>query len=297
MGQVMFPTIVQYQSRGPRVDRKEGGKRVKQACGLKKSVKVSIVTVVYNGSKFIEATIRSVLEQRSADYEYIIIDGNSTDDTLSIIRKYEDKIDYWLSESDLGISDAFNKGISLACGDWINLLNAGDFLCDGDALGKITGHLDRLPPGSPQLYFATALSDSGNRIPAQFPSNSDPLPKKALVCHQAAFVHRQVYERHGLYSLHIRYRMDYDFFLRVLSEEPFAATDTVYCRYIDGGLSHRHHLKMIQEGYRIDVAHLKWHELISRFLYTAFFDIPLYVPYKYFKHQLRQLRSGSRKYI
>ena len=87
---------------------------------------ISIVTVVYNGKAHLEETIKSVISQSYPNIEYIIIDGGSDDGTLDIIRKYEDRIDYWVSERDEGIYDAMNKGMRQAHGKWVNFMNAGD---------------------------------------------------------------------------------------------------------------------------------------------------------------------------
>ena len=107
----------------------EGGLRAKGY--FKKSYEdkplVSIITVVYNGEKFLEETIQSVISQTYENVEYIIIDGGSTDGTLDIIKRNEDKIDYWISEKDKGIYDAMNKGIDVASGEIIGLINADDW--------------------------------------------------------------------------------------------------------------------------------------------------------------------------
>ena len=104
-------------------DRKgDGGLRTKGLfkTGLADKPLVTVVTVVFNGEKHLEETIQSVINQTYDNVEYIIIDGGSTDGTVDIIKKYEDKISYWISESDKGISDAFNKGVTSVTGEYIN---------------------------------------------------------------------------------------------------------------------------------------------------------------------------------
>jgi glycosyltransferase involved in cell wall biosynthesis len=90
--------------------------------------KISIITVCFNAEKYIEQTIKSVLDQKNGDIEYIVIDGASTDKTLNIIRQYDSKITKWISEPDNGIADAMNKGIKLATGAYLLFLHADDYL-------------------------------------------------------------------------------------------------------------------------------------------------------------------------
>ena len=106
-----------------------GGKRTKglPATGSESAPLVSIVTVVYNGIGTLERTIQSVIGQDYPNIEYIIIDGGSTDGTIDLLRRYEDRIDLWTSGKDKGIYDAMNKGIALCTGEWVALINADDW--------------------------------------------------------------------------------------------------------------------------------------------------------------------------
>lgn len=103
------------------------------------SPKISVVTVTYNSAATLEETMLSVLNQTYSDVEYIIIDGGSTDGTVDIIKKYADRLAYWVSEPDKGIYDAMNKGVAIATGDYINFLNSGDiFYSDTTLLDVLT---------------------------------------------------------------------------------------------------------------------------------------------------------------
>ncbi len=109
---------------------------------IKELPRVTVVTVTYNAEKFLEETIKSVVEQDYPNIEYIIIDGGSSDGTVEIIKKYESYLTYWISEPDRGIYDAMNKGIDAATGDWINFMNAGDSFCEQHMISKVMESLE-----------------------------------------------------------------------------------------------------------------------------------------------------------
>jgi glycosyltransferase involved in cell wall biosynthesis len=144
---------------------------------------ISIVTVVFNGEKYLEETIKSIINQTYKNIEYIIIDGGSTDGTLDIIKKYEDKIDYWVSEPDKGIYDAMNKGIDVVRGEWINFMNAGDKFYDINILEKIFFQNDF--KGIDLIYGDT---DIGHKILKykKYLILKD-MAQGMMICHQSAF--------------------------------------------------------------------------------------------------------------
>jgi hypothetical protein len=118
------------QLRGGRRERGE------QRSGTADRPLVSIVTVVYNGAATLERTIQSVLGQGYANIEYVVVDGGSTDGTLDLLRRYEDRLDLWVSERDKGIYDAMNKGVALCTGEWVGLINADDWY-EGDTVERV----------------------------------------------------------------------------------------------------------------------------------------------------------------
>lgn len=98
---------------------------------------ISIITICYNAASDLEKTIKSVAAQKFKDFEYIVIDGQSKDSTLDIIKRNEDVISKWVSEPDKGIYDAMNKGIRMAEGDWLIMMNAGDVFADSEVLANV----------------------------------------------------------------------------------------------------------------------------------------------------------------
>lgn len=116
--------------------------------------KITIVTVCFNAVKSIEETMLSVLNQTYLNIEYIIIDGGSTDGTVDIIKKYADRLAYWVSEPDKGIYDAMNKGITVATGDYINFMNAGDTFASGSSVSDTFTETDTT---GPDIIYGNAI--------------------------------------------------------------------------------------------------------------------------------------------
>ena len=103
-------------------------------------MKYSIITINYNNRDGLEKTIQSVINQTCQDFEFIIIDGGSTDGSVDIIKKYNDRINYWVSEPDKGIYNAMNKGILQAHGEYLNFMNSGDCFFDNEVLNKVNNN-------------------------------------------------------------------------------------------------------------------------------------------------------------
>lgn len=179
--------------------------------------KISIVTIAFNSSKTIEKTIKSVLSQDYVNKEYIIIDGDSTDGTQTIVNKYSSEIDVFLSENDSGRSDAFNKGIKLATGDIIVLLNSDDYLLP-NVLSKVAEKYDE----ETDIFCGNLIlwNEKTNYKCRIKPSIK--FPKTPFFCrpvHQGLFIKKQLYENLNGYDIHIIYAMDLDFLIRATSAE------------------------------------------------------------------------------
>src|SRR5271155_2346515 len=144
------------------IGSKSGGKRLGGVPLLNNSKHplFTVVTAVFNGAERLESTILSVLSQGYADVEYIIIDGGSTDGTLDILRKYENSIDYWISEPDKGVYDAFNKACRLVTGEWTIFLGAGDLFYDDDVLTSMAEVVRDVISETEIVYGKVSLTNS-----------------------------------------------------------------------------------------------------------------------------------------
>jgi glycosyltransferase involved in cell wall biosynthesis len=178
---------------------------------------VSVITVVYNGEAHLEQTIQSVVNQSWSNMEYVIVDGGSTDGTLDIIRKYEDRIDYWISEPDRGISDAMNKGIRLANGDLIAHLHADDYYSDPSVISSVCTEYLRHPDAL-WLTGGIEIVDENGNILQEIPVRKYSYRKLIhgnIILHPATFVARRAFEKAGQFNEEYRYAMDYDLWIRI----------------------------------------------------------------------------------
>lgn len=184
-------------------------------------MKLSIITVNYNDSKGLEHTINSVISQSFHDYEFIIIDGGSTDDSVDVIRKYGQYIDYWVSEPDGGIYPGMNKGLRQAKGEYVNFMNGGDCYHSADVLEKIFA-LD-----TDADIITGTHSENGLRNVGKGGVTMLDLYKWAID-HQASFIRREVAQRHP-YDEKYRIVSDWKFFIEalVLDNCTFYYTDTI----------------------------------------------------------------------
>ncbi len=219
-------------------------------------MKLSIITVTYNSIATLTATIESVLYQAGAELEYILIDGASTDGTVDLIRAYaiKDPRIRWISEPDGGIADAFNKGLAMATGDWIGILNSDDCYSPGALMvvdnvvaqhpeaGVIHGDLLRLDEHG-QPLFLLKPPDIDNTVWHQMPTN-----------HPATFVSRAVYEQVGYFNKDLKIAMDYDLILRLYRfGAKFVYIDAVLAHMRYGGASDDRLWQGLREVWKISV--------------------------------------------
>lgn len=184
------------------------------------SLKVSIITVVYNNVETLRETIESMLSQDYADVEYIIVDGASTDGTVELVKSYGSRIQQFVSEPDRGLYDAINKGVKLASGEVIGLLHSDDLFCNKQSVSKIARAFQENPTADSvyaDLFYVD--KDDTRRVVRNWVSGD--YKRKRFIFgwmppHPTFYVKRAVYEQHGLYDTDFKSAADYELMLRFL---------------------------------------------------------------------------------
>lgn len=185
-------------------------------------MKVSILTVVYNGAATIAHCIESVLGQDYGDIEYIVVDGNSKDGTQDIVRSYGDRISRFVSERDSGIYDAMNKGIQLATGDIVGVLNADDFYAFPSVISEV---IEAFKSGSYEAVYGDLEYIDANDatvVRRKWVSGAYKIGSFLngwMPPHPTFFVKREVYQAHGTFRLDLGTAADYELMLRFVHRE------------------------------------------------------------------------------
>lgn len=225
---------------------------------LKKSLKnnkplISVITVVYNCENDIENTIKSVINQDFQDFEYIIIDGNSKDKTVSIINNYLDKIDYFISEKDKGIYDAMNKGILAANGKWLNFMNAGDTFYSSEVLKNVFGKNKSYDNKS--IVFGYKFQNKK----AVYPNELNILKKGVIMAnHQSMFFNNDLLGNDLIYSLKHPIYGDYELVNRIFlkfGEKSFKYVNLPIAIFEGGGISSHKSYQKRKDKYLILFKH------------------------------------------
>ncbi len=174
------------------------------------SPRFTIITVVLNGEQYIRRCVESVLQQDLDDFEYLIIDGKSSDKTLAIVGEYaQDTRLKVVSEKDKGIYDAMNKGIGIASGEWIYFLGYDDYLLHGGVLSAVAAQIRQTPCDF--FYGKVQWGDTGRFFGHEVSAND---LKKHFMCHQAVFVKKSLFEQIGLFDLKFKLNADAVFIIQ-----------------------------------------------------------------------------------
>jgi len=206
------------------------------------NIKISIITVVWNNKETIRDAIDSVLSQTYKDIEYIIIDGASTDGTVEIIKSYGNKITKFTSEPDNGLYDAMNKGIKLATGDVIGILNSDDFYIDEFVIEKVVKVFEEQEVDSLFADLVYVKPDNVKKTVRHYDSSQFNPEKFAygwMPAHPTFFVKRSAYEKYGLFKTDYKIAADYELLVRFLYKHKltYAYLQEVIIKMRMGGMS------------------------------------------------------------
>lgn len=242
----------------------EGGLRLSGKSAFKSGAEnypaVTVITVVRNGAEYIEQTVKSVIEQSFENLEYIVVDGGSTDGTVDILKRYGDRISYWISEEDSGISAAFNKGVALAGGDYIIMMNCSDYFYDDRAVKKLADYIKLNRPDENTILYggAVVINRLGGFSMCQ--ADHENLANDCSFCHQSVIMPKKMLVENK-FDERLKYSMDYDLWLRLMNGGAcfVRLKDIVVSVYRTGGVSSnpdgiiiKWFVKMVNSG-RVDM--------------------------------------------
>ena len=242
---------------------------------------ISIITVTYNARDALAVTLKSVAAQTFSDYEYLVIDGGSSDGTVELLKNSCPPVSRWISEKDNGLYEAMNKGNWMAKGKYLLFLNAGDYFYSSDVLEKIAGL-----PGEADVYYGqTMIVDSTEkelglrRLKAPEHLCWENLLYGMLVCHQSFLVKKEIAP---LYDLQYHITSDYDWMIRCLKKSSATVyTGLIISSFTDGGLNKKRMFTGLKERFLIMKKHFGLFKTLC---------VHLYFPFRFFFYYLRHGR-------
>lgn len=216
---------------------------------------ITVVTVCYNAVNELDKTMQSVLNQIYDNIEYIVIDGGSTDGTVDVIKKYADRLAYWVSEPDKGIYDAMNKGIKASTGEWINFMNAGDWFYKNTTLSEV---FERGKNEAGVIYGSVNMVYSTySQIvhPQMKPSKKNPMPFN----HQSVFV-RTIFMKERPFDTTYKYVADYNFFFNIVDTVRFVESEVIVSSYSTVGYSSQNIIAVNAERIKINPCYYNYYQ-------------------------------------
>ena len=186
---------------------------------------ISVITVVFDGAQRLEYTIRSVVNQTYDNVEYIVIDGGSTDGTLEIVRKFGEAIDYWVTGPDKGVYDAMNKGLSIASGEWINFMNAGDAFCSKESIANTVKEFSEA-----LVYYSDAvfyLEHAGKFYYREVPCDA----RRHQFIHQSCIYSKRLHSTYGQYMVAAGVTASDYLFFKTVPLEYWRKTKAIISKY------------------------------------------------------------------
>jgi glycosyltransferase involved in cell wall biosynthesis len=245
--------------------------------------KISVITVCFNAEEYVEQTIKSVVEQQGCEIEYIVIDGVSTDKTLSIIKRYDSMITLWISEPDDGIADAMNKGIKLAAGSYLLFLHADDFLADCNVISNALCYMEN----DADIYAFDVIYQTKHKdIRKMTKPFGIRTYFKTPVMHQGVFCKKELFNQIGGFNKSLKVAMDYEFFFRAFQKNAaMKIQHQVLSVMRDTGVSSRQDWPSLKQRFAEEKkVHLENHpSMLMKVIYSVYWT--LYLPY-------RKVRSG-----
>lgn len=211
------------------------------------TVKISIIIICKNAIDTIESSVNSVINQHFKDFELIIIDGDSTDGTKEFLLRKKKFITKFISERDTGISNAFNKGISMANGEWLFFLNSDDCLKSNDTLFDVVEYLN----GDFNFIIGRVeLIDYKKKMLGEFGGdfiNFDKMNFYNVIPHQSTFIKKEIFTNNNYYDESLKYSMDYEFYWKNKNDLKIKLINNKISIVNKNGASDKNYLKLFNE--------------------------------------------------